>query len=244
MNQAAMSQPQQSQQQTFGSGSQINGQNVPQQNVPQQNVRQSNGNFAQQGSMPGNSNQQVASQPRANNGLAPNSGGNMGTGSAQFQNTGAETSGQTQLSALQMLASISGDAAQPQVQAQEQTVTPIANQPAQAPMDPTATAVEVPEFTTAASQTAGSHVGTWAVSLPGNQTIVLALNNDNSFSWNASKDGKQSSFQGQYRLEGSRLTLVRSNDLQQMAGSWNGSDANFTFKLDGATTSGLAFTRN
>lgn len=111
-------------------------------------------------------------------------------------------------------------------------------------MAPTATAAEVPEFTAAASPMAGAHVGTWAVSLPGNQTIVLALNNDNSFSWNASKDGKQSSFQGQYRLEGSRLTLVRSNDLQQMAGSWNGSDANFTFKLDGATTSGLAFARN
>ena len=173
----------------------------------------------------------------------------MNNATAPTQNSNAASGGQTQLSALQMLASISGDSAQAQSQAlpqaqpqsQEPIVAPVANQVAPSPA---ATASEVPEFTAAASPTTGTHVGTWAVSLPGNQQIVLALSDDNSFSWSATKDGKSSSFQGQYRLEGNRLTLVRSNVLQQMAGSWTGADANFSFKLDGATTSGLAFARN
>ncbi len=75
------------------------------------------------------------------------------------------------------------------------------------------------------------------------KSLPIALNADNSFQWHAVKEGKASSFQGQYRMEAGRLTLVRSNDLQQMAGSWSGEGANFTFKIDGATNSGLAFAR-
>ncbi len=82
------------------------------------------------------------------------------------------------------------------------------------------------------------------MSLPGNQSVELTLNSDSSFIWTASKDGKSNSFQGQFRLEGNRLTLVRSNDLQQMTGNWSGADNQFTFKLDGATTGGLAFQRS
>ena len=142
--------------------------------------------------------------------------------------TAAPAGGQAELSALQMLASISGEEAP-----NAETVA----QPA------VSVAAEVPEFSAAATPSAGTHVGSWTVNLPGNQKIVLVLNEDSSFNWNASKDGKSSSFAGQYRLEGDRLTLVRSSDLQQMAGSWNGEGANFTFKLDGATTSGMAFSR-
>ena len=234
MNQAGMSQPQQQQQPSFAGNNAMNGMSAP-----QQNVRQANGNFAQQGSMVGNPNQPSSPAPRSNNGMVQNGGANMNNGTAPMQNSNAASGGQTQLSALQMLASISGDTAQSQLQ--EPIAAPIANQAAPSPA---ATVAEVPQFTAAASPAAGAHVGTWAVSLPGNQTIVLALSDDKSFNWNATKDGKSSSFQGQYRLEGNRLTLVRSNDLQQMAGSWTGADASFTFKLDGATTSGLAFARN
>ena len=74
--------------------------------------------------------------------------------------------------------------------------------------------------------------------------MTLTLNEDGSFVWKATKNGKSNSFQGQFRLENSQLTLVRSNDLQQMKGSWTGAEDKFTFKLDGATTSGLAFARS
>ena len=104
----------------------------------------------------------------------------------------------------------------------------------------------IPEFTAApaSSAPAAVHVGSWTVTLPGNQSVALELNQDGRFSWTATKDGKSSSFEGQYRLENDRLTLVRSSDLQQMSGSWTGQDTNFTFKLDGATTGGLSFQRS
>ena len=103
---------------------------------------------------------------------------------------------------------------------------------------------QIPEFTAASSATTNSNAGTWKVNLPGNQSVELVLNDDSSFRWTATKEGKSSSFQGQFRLENGRLTLVRSNDLQQMTGSWSGQGENFTFKLDGATTGGLAFVRS
>jgi hypothetical protein len=103
---------------------------------------------------------------------------------------------------------------------------------------------QIPEFTAATSATTTPHVGTWKVNLPGNQSVELVLDDNNGFRWTATKDGKSNSFQGQFRLENNRLTLVRSNDLQQMTGSWTGQGGNFTFKLDGATTGGLAFVRS
>jgi len=135
--------------------------------------------------------------------------------------TNSDTGTSTELSALQMLASISVD---------EETTD--------------AVAVQIPEFAAAAMPAIADQVGTWTVLLPGNQSLTLVLNQDNTFAWTAVKDGTSSSFEGQYRLEDGRLTLVRSNDLQQMSGSWNGEGANFTFKLDGATNSGLGFARN
>ncbi len=85
--------------------------------------------------------------------------------------------------------------------------------------------------------------GAWQVSLPGNQTIQLVLNDDSSFVWTASKDGKSSSFEGRYVLENGRLTLVRANDQQQMSGSWNQTDRGASFKLDGTNSSALEFSR-
>jgi hypothetical protein len=133
----------------------------------------------------------------------------------------ANTASTNEASALQMLASISTN-----------------------DTSPTQSTAQIPQFTAATSATSNPHTGTWKVNLPGNQSVELLLNDDSSFRWTATKDGKSSSFQGQFRLENGRLTLVRSNDLQQMTGTWSGQDANFTFKLDGATTSGLAFIRS
>ncbi len=111
---------------------------------------------------------------------------------------------------------------------------------------PDAVSTEIPEFTAANSprQTTGEEVGVWSVTLPGSQTVSLSLNADGTFLWLATKEGKSSSFSGQYRIENGNLTLVRANDLQQMTGSWTGSDSNFTFKIEGATNGGLNFTRS
>ncbi|WP_442507789.1 hypothetical protein SH528x_006723 [Novipirellula sp. SH528] len=130
-------------------------------------------------------------------------------------------------SALQMLASISSPA---ESQTEESSAVEALSQ--------------VPEFTAASSTTAGTHVGNWKVNLPGNQSVELTLADDGNFSWTATKDRKSNSFSGQYRLENGQLTLVRSNDLQQMSGQWTGSEGNFTFKLEGATNGGLNFQRS
>ncbi len=106
------------------------------------------------------------------------------------------------------------------------------------------TTPQIPDFAPADSNTDPAHVGTWTVNLPGNQSVQLVLNGDSSFTWTATKNGNSSNFQGQYRLESDRLTLVRSNDLKQMSGSWTVSGEGFTFKLDGATTGGLSFNRS
>lgn len=141
-------------------------------------------------------------------------------------------------SALQLLASMNTTTARA-ANPQPATSVPLSTPRPAAASQPSN---QIPQFT-APSTTFEGHVGTWNVQLPGNQSVELTLNNDRSFTWTATKQGKASSFTGQYRLESGRLTLVRSTDLQQMAGSWTGQDANFTFKLDGATNSGLTFTR-
>ena len=101
----------------------------------------------------------------------------------------------------------------------------------------------LPQFTAAPAASQPGQSGTWQVALPGNQMIQLVLNDDSSFAWTASKDGKSSSFDGRYILENGRLTLVRSNDLQQMSGSWNQTERGASFKLDGTNSSALEFSR-
>jgi len=103
---------------------------------------------------------------------------------------------------------------------------------------------QIPEFAPSSASSEPAHVGTWNVNLPGNQAVQLVLNADGSFTWTATKNGNSSNFKGQYRLENDRLTLVRSTDLNQMAGSWTVAGEGFTFKLDGATTGGLTFRRS
>ncbi|MEM9586926.1 MAG: hypothetical protein AAGA03_06560 [Planctomycetota bacterium] len=119
-------------------------------------------------------------------------------------------------SALQMLASLNDSAAPP----------------------------TIPEFSAATDSNAMPHVGTWTVNLPGNQSVTLQLDASGRFSWTATKAGQSSTFQGQYRLEQGKLTLVRDNDLQQMKGSWTGQGSSFTFTLDGTNNGGLCFQRS
>ena len=104
--------------------------------------------------------------------------------------------------------------------------------------------VQIPEFTTASSTSESAPVGTWTVTLPGEQSVSLELKADGTFQWTATKKGNSSRFGGKFRIQDGRLTLVRESDLQQMSGTWTGNDKQFTFKLDGATTSGLAFRRS
>ncbi|MCM2373261.1 hypothetical protein [Aporhodopirellula aestuarii] len=135
----------------------------------------------------------------------------------------------TEASALQMLASLSGGGAPTRQSA-------------------SASSASIPEFGTVASATQASptapHIGTWTVSLPGDQSVSLILNEDNSFTWSATKGGSTKSFNGQYRLSENKLSLVRASDLQQMQGSWTASANGFIFKVDGDTTGALNFSRS
>jgi hypothetical protein len=232
-------QPNMGQQQNMGQQPNMGQQGgAMQSGIAQGGVQRQAGMGPSNGSMAAPSQQPSFPQTSTSNVQAPQqqsfAGAPQGNPSASQSNAGAPAAGapQQELSALQMLASLNGDA----------------TGAAMAEIAPEAV-VEAPTFGAEATPANSAmpmnsvHVGTWRVALPGNQNITLALNPDNSFQWSATKDGKSSSFQGQYRLEEGRLTLVRSNDLQQMAGSWSGEAANFTFKLDGATTSGLAFVR-
>ena len=126
-------------------------------------------------------------------------------------------------SALQMLASL--------------TLDPVAE------VDTASNVASIPEFSAAKPAIANANIGTWKVSLPGNQSVELILNENGQFTWTATKAGAANTFSGTYQLENAQLTLVRANDQQQMRGAWTASENGFTFKLDGATTGGLAFTR-
>ncbi|OYP34905.1 hypothetical protein [Rhodopirellula sp. MGV] len=87
------------------------------------------------------------------------------------------------------------------------------------------------------------HVGTFRATLPSNLAVDLQLAADGTFSWTVDNNGTPKSFSGQYRLEGGQLTLVRSTDLQKMAGTFVVQGNGFKFTLDGANNGGLEFQR-
>ncbi|MFG0265622.1 MAG: hypothetical protein ACF8AM_10795 [Rhodopirellula sp. JB055] len=152
-------------------------------------------------------------------------------------------------SALAMLASINQRTTTPtQASGTTQTTTPAqSSAPATQPAN---TLSQIPTFGSASSASSVSspaqpHVGSWNVSLPGEQSVSLELNSDGSFVWVASKSGSTSQFSGQYRLDGGSLTLVRSQDLQKMEGTWTPSqNGGFVFRVGGGTNGGLNFTRS
>jgi hypothetical protein len=89
-----------------------------------------------------------------------------------------------------------------------------------------------------------NRVGIWTATVSNGAVVQLNLQADNSFVWLASVNGKQSTFQGTYAMDGESLTLTRSNDNQRLAGSMaiTGENA-FTFKLSGTQDAGLSFAR-
>ena len=125
-------------------------------------------------------------------------------------------------SALAALASLA-------VAPQPVAAQPAASQPASAPV--------------AASNTTAPHLGVFTATLPSNVTIELQLNSGNTFAWIVRNNGKTTQFSGQYRIAEDRLILVRSTDLQQMAGKLTTGQNGFTFKLDGSNNGGLDFKR-
>jgi len=100
---------------------------------------------------------------------------------------------------------------------------------------------QIPQFAPSASQ---SHIGVWKVDMSDNQSVKLTLNADDTFVWTATKQGKASTFSGEYRMKDGLLKLVRKGDLQQMSGTWKGKDSQFIFQLQGSSTAGLGFTRS
>ena len=136
----------------------------------------------------------------------------------------------TEANALAMLASIgTGDNANTDSQ-EITTVVSTSSIPTFEPSEPT---TDVP-----------SHLGTWTVVLPGNQSVKLVLNADQSFIWTATKGNESNSFSGQFHLAEGKLALVRSNDLQKMEGGWTATQTGFEFKVGSETTGGLQFKRS
>lgn len=88
------------------------------------------------------------------------------------------------------------------------------------------------------------HVGSWAANLGNNTTVRLELQADGQFSWTANRAGQVSTFAGTYSIANGQLVLARSNDQQQLRGTWIAqADGLFNFRLEGATDNGLSFSR-
>ena len=87
------------------------------------------------------------------------------------------------------------------------------------------------------------HVGMWTADVNGSTTIRLSLQGDGSFNWVATRDGKESRFDGQFTIADGTLTLARASDNQKLTGSMTFSENGFNFKLNGAKDSGLNFTQ-
>jgi hypothetical protein len=84
--------------------------------------------------------------------------------------------------------------------------------------------------------------GDYSASVSNGAQVRLSLRQDSSFTWIASKGEKQSSFQGTFSLNGSALTLNRS-DSQKLEGTLTQTAAGFQLKLAGQTDAGLCFVR-
>ncbi|MCS7467755.1 hypothetical protein NZK35_13975 [Stieleria sp. ICT_E10.1] len=162
---------------------------------------------------------QVALQTSA----APQPTGTAATAQSQpsSQTTATTSAVDAETSALAALASLA--ASQPSAATTPSTTPPPSAQPV------------------AASAATPDHIGSFRATLPSNVTIELNLNGSGTFSWVVSNNGKTSQFSGQYRVTDGRLTLVRSNDLQKMAGKLTLGPNGFTFQLDGTNNAGLDF---
>ena len=87
-----------------------------------------------------------------------------------------------------------------------------------------------------------SFVGSWTATVNGTNNVQLQLGADGNFNWVANSNGKVSSFGGSYTFTNGQLTLIRSNDNQQLAGTLTPeSSGGFRFKLASAGGDGLLF---
>jgi len=213
-------------------------QQFAQQQFAQQQIAQQQ--IAQQPIAPGSPAGTINTQPSVGSGRAV--ANRAAAPAAAIQNTQVQATSQTQPASQAQVTPQSTTPSNSNGANSEASALQMLVSISQSKPTPPATS-QIPQFTPAASQSTASHVGNWKVNLSGNQSVELTLNSDGSFIWTATKNGKSSNFQGQFRLESDRLTLVRSSDLQQMAGSWAGAGDQFTFKLDGATNGGLSFQR-
>ena len=149
-------------------------------------------------------------------------------GSAQPVAGSAKAAVDAEMSALSALAALAGS--RTDQSAASHAVAPTETRPAA----PEADSGTVPAASSAL-------VGSFQATLPSNVTIELNLGSGSTFSWIVRSNGKTTQFSGQYRISEGRLTLVRSNDLQQMAGKMTTGADGFTFQLDGANNGGLDF---
>jgi len=142
------------------------------------------------------------------------------------QNSATSNPQDAQQTALQVLAGMGGNDAQTQPAAQ-----------------PSQTRNAQPQTSrTQPAAPSNSRVGTWVAKVGAEATVRLNLRADGSFTWTATRNGKTSDFQGQYRVDGGTLTLVRSDD-KKLAGTITDKSNGFNFKLNGAKDSGLDFSR-
>ncbi|QDV74757.1 hypothetical protein [Botrimarina mediterranea] len=89
-----------------------------------------------------------------------------------------------------------------------------------------------------------SFVGSWTANVNGTNRVQLQLDANGGFNWVANSNGKVSSFGGSYTLANGQLTLIRSSDNQQLAGTLIPESAGgFRFKLASSTGDGLLFVR-
>jgi hypothetical protein len=140
----------------------------------------------------------------------------------------AASSNTAEMTALQVLTGMSADQA-PSQQSRTQATGSRANPASGSPA--------------ASASTSSGRVGTWVAQLPNQASVRLNLRADGSFIWTATKSGgKESNFQGSYRLDARSLTLVRG-DSQQLAGTLTDTNGGFNFNLNGTKDSGLNFTR-
>lgn len=99
--------------------------------------------------------------------------------------------------------------------------------------------------TQAASQSAQPGLtGNFSASLQSlGATVRLVLNNDSTFSWIVTtKDGKSSTFQGSFAVNGNKLTLART-DNTKMEASLTPTTTGFSLKMIGQNASALSFVR-
>jgi hypothetical protein len=178
---------------------------------------------------------QTAASPGA--AVARTSGGNAGQANSQpttvrtTQTVPAETgaSSTPERSALEMLAALS---------AKESTRSAEPQQTSESEVQSTV----LPELDPA--PTNATHIGSWTATLPNDRSVTLELQENGQFSWTAVREGKASTFRGEYALNNGQLKLVRSSDRQELKGSWSGdATTGFNFKLNGAKDKGLDFVR-